>query len=147
MHWKVVAVSCMMYRATCTHTHTHTTYVHTMGIIDRIKVTYSVNVGVVQSCIDLIQHKEWCRLITRQRKKQCDYTHCFNHRVRIPRPVNHRNGTVPLIVGLLYTYTHTISRTHTNLCMEKSSARAATVFSPPDRLSMGRNLLPGAMQL
>ena len=34
-----------------------------------------------------------------------------------------------------------------DLCMENSRARAATVFSPPDRLSIGRNLFPGAIQL
>lgn len=33
------------------------------------------------------------------------------------------------------------------LWIAKSSARAATVFSPPDRLSMGLNRFPGATQL
>ena len=33
------------------------------------------------------------------------------------------------------------------LWIAKSSASAATVFSPPDKLSMGRNRLPGATQL
>lgn len=33
------------------------------------------------------------------------------------------------------------------LWIAKSRARAATVFSPPDRLSMGLNLFPGATQL
>lgn len=34
-----------------------------------------------------------------------------------------------------------------HLWMAKRRARAATVFSPPERLSMGRNRLPGATQL
>lgn len=33
------------------------------------------------------------------------------------------------------------------LWMAKSRARAATVFSPPDKLSIGRKRLPGATQL
>lgn len=33
------------------------------------------------------------------------------------------------------------------LWMAKSKARAATVFSPPDKLSIGRKRLPGATQL
>ena len=46
-----------MYRATCTHTHTHT---GTLSLWKRLELAgaYSVDVGVVQSCINLIQDKE-----------------------------------------------------------------------------------------
>lgn len=40
-----------------------------------------------------------------------------------------------------------LSNSWAHLWMAKSRANAATVFSPPERLSIGRNRFPGATQL
>lgn len=83
------------------------------------------DVSIIEGCVDLIQNEKWRRLETKHRRTQWKL---ILHRFRIE--------------WLIWIYIQNI-----NLWMANNRANAATVFSPPDKLDIGWNRLPGATQL
>lgn len=89
------------------------------------------NIGIVKSSINFIKDEKWSWLITEEEKNIIMSSSKKKH-------VLQQEKKVHKLAERKY---------HTNLWIANRRARAATVFSPPDRLLIGWKRLPGATQL
>lgn len=119
---------------------------HEKGLLASNLVSKSLAVGL-NTCKG--GHAEWMRVDWEDRSRKPREQGCNPESTRSSSPlqISAYPWTPEPLVASVQSLHQLPWGAQPYLWMAKSRARAATVFSPPDKLSIGRKRLPGATQL